>query len=57
MFSIVRFYLLFVITEQIKYRKKATFNKNKRKRKTPQNYNSQTWGVQEPPGLSVIQFN
>ena len=29
MFSIVRFYLLFVITEQIKYRKKATFNKNK----------------------------
>ena len=57
MFSIVRFYLLFVITEQITYRKKATFNKNKRKRKMPQNYNSQTWGVQEPPGLSVIQFN
>lgn len=29
MFCIVSFYLFFVITEQIKYRKKATFNKNK----------------------------
>lgn len=57
MISIVRFYLLFVITEQIKHRIKAAFDKNKRKRKMPQNYNSQTWGVQEPPGLSVIQFN